>query len=144
MRKSPSCCIALRGQTTMASVLQGMRNAAAAGVNVWSTQGSKFMSSLSVNRLPLQITPTTVLPISLQILAQHTFPLGRRATTVVTTLPTPAPTKPTVVVGNPVEVEGFDCLNRNARRGKKANHGKRPVSSARRKQKNRTFGRKNG
>ncbi|TFJ87136.1 hypothetical protein NSK_001470 [Nannochloropsis salina CCMP1776] len=41
-------------------------------------------------------------------------------------------------------VEEFDCLNRNARRGKKANHGKRPVSSVRRKRKTRTFGRKSG
>jgi hypothetical protein len=37
---------------------------------------------------------------------------------------------------------GFECLNRNARRGKKANHGKRPVSSARRKYKTKKFGRK--
>lgn len=36
----------------------------------------------------------------------------------------------------------FECMNRNARRGKKANHGKRPVSSARRKQKVRRFGKK--
>lgn len=106
---------------------------------------SNHDSSWSLNRLPAQITtPTTGFPSSLQIMTQRVFPLGRPVTTVVTTLPAPATTKPTPAVGSPFEVEGFDCLNRNARRGKKANHGKRPVSSVRRKQKNRTFGRKNG
>jgi len=96
-------------------------------------------SSSSLNRLPAQITApsTSVSPSSLQVLLQRVFPLGRPTTNVITT-------KPTLVVGSPAEIEGFECLNRNARRGKKANHGKRPVSSARRKQKHRTFGRKNG
>lgn len=37
----------------------------------------------------------------------------------------------------------FEALNRNARKPKKANHGKRPCSSVNRKQKRRTFGKKN-
>ncbi len=39
-----------------------------------------------------------------------------------------------------VDVVGWECMNRNARRGKRANHGKRPCSRQRRRSKRRAFG----
>lgn len=37
---------------------------------------------------------------------------------------------------------GFQVLNRNARKPRKANHGKRPCSSVQRKYRTKTFGKK--
>ena len=94
-----------------------------------------------MNRLPThKPTPTVVVLASGSsplTMLQHWFP--RRPLS-----PSSPPPTTTTVVTSPETVDGFECLNRNARRGKKANHGKRAVSSARRKEKRRTLWKKNG